>query len=75
MINWRSDRFWGYVLIGLGVVSIAYKPFEKLDGFISGETDKALTIGLFVLVALIVLIAVYGSPSVKALSLLWVVSP
>jgi len=71
----HSDLFWGAVLIGLGSISIVYKPFEKIDAAISDAGDKALTAGLIVTAVMVIIAAFYARPALKALMLVWIVTP
>jgi len=72
---WEQDRFWGFVLIVIGVAAITFRPFDKFDDWIRGETDYVLTALLLILAAVIVFVAFEGRPSVKALWLIWMVVP
>jgi hypothetical protein len=67
--------FWGAVLIGLGIVVIAFDPFEKLDAYLHGVRNSVLTATLLGLSVLTVIVAFTARPSLKALLILWIVAP
>lgn len=70
-----KDKIWGFVLIALGVISLVYKPFDKLGGKLQGAPDRVLTLLLIGLALVIFGIAVKGPPGVKALAAFWIVTP
>lgn len=70
-----EDRFFGWVLIALGIVSIAFEPFDMVNGYLKGRTDQVLTVICIVLALAMLVIAVKGSPALKALAVVWVVTP
>lgn len=71
----EQDRFWGVVLILLGLASIAFQPFERFDKMVNASTDKALTFILIGLGLVAVAIAFRGSAALKALAIVWIVTP
>lgn len=70
-----EDRFWGYVLIAIGLVSIIYKPFDRLDAALHKTADAALTIMLIGLALVVISIAFFTKPGTKALAIFWIVAP
>lgn len=70
-----EDKFWGFVLIALGILSLTLRPFDKVDAVLKGTADSALTAILFGLSAVVVVLALRGTPSLKALAIFWVVTP
>lgn len=71
-----EDKFWGWVLIAIGVVALTFQPFDKLDVWLKGKPNRVLTyllvaIGLFYIgVAFLA-----PRPHVKALAVFWAVTP
>ena len=52
-----------------------HRVFASIDGWLHGWPDMALTIALLALAGLLVLIALRGSPALKAIVVGWVVFP
>lgn len=73
--NITQDKFWGFVLIALGVIAITWKPFDKINAHLQGTADRTLTLALFVLAGIVIMIALSDKPSLKALAIFWVVTP
>lgn len=73
--NITQDKFWGFVLIGLGIAALIWKPFDKVNARLQGTADRTLTIMLFVLAAVVIAIALSDKPALKALAVFWVVTP
>lgn len=73
--NITKDETWGYVLIAVGIASLIWKPFDRLNGALKGEPDRVLTLLLIGLAVVVAAIAFRGSPSLKALAVFWIVSP
>jgi hypothetical protein len=73
--NITKDETWGYVLIAVGIASLIWKPFDRLNGTLKGEPDRVLTLLLIGLAMIVAAIAFRGSPSLKALTVFWIVSP
>jgi amino acid transporter len=67
--------YWGAVLIGLGIVVIAFDPFDKLDAYLHGVRNTVLTAILLGLAALTAIMALTARPTLKALLILWIVAP
>lgn len=78
-MNWwkaiSKDETWGYVLIVVGVVLLIWKPFNKISGWVNGQTEEAISFMLFAVIMLYLYIVFFGKPTTKALALLWIVSP
>jgi hypothetical protein len=70
-----KDETWGYVLIAVGIASLIWKPFNRLNSTLKGEPDRILTLLLIGLAVVVAAIAFRGSPSLKALAVFWIVSP
>lgn len=70
-----KDESWGWLLIAVGVASIVWKPFDKLDGVLKGQTDRVLTFFLVILAIVVIMVALHGSPELKAIAVFWIVSP
>ena len=62
--------YWGAVLIGLGIVVIAFDPFDKLDAYLQGARNTVLTVTLLGLAAFTAIVALAARPSLKALLIL-----
>jgi hypothetical protein len=71
----EDDRVWGSVLIAIGIASVIFRPFEKVDKALHGETDAILTAILLVLATATVWLAFWGRPAMKALAIVWIVTP
>jgi hypothetical protein len=71
----NRDDIWGWVLIALGIASLWWKPFDKLDAMLKGESETVLTMALFIGAIVLVLIALHGDASLKAIAVFWIVSP
>lgn len=71
----HDDRFWGVALIALGLIAISFKPFEALDRVITGKTDTVLTTVLLLMAIGVVIVAFAGRPALKALLIVWIVTP
>lgn len=69
------DETWGWVLIVLGGVLLIWKPFNKLSGWLNGQTETAVTVMLFAVIGIYMWIAFFGKPELKAVALIWIVSP
>ncbi len=71
----QQDKFWGFVLIGLGVLALTLKPFDKIDAWLHGRANTALTWMLVGLGIVAIVIALRGTPTLKALAIFWIVTP
>jgi len=67
--------YWGSILIGLGILVIAFDPLDKLDAYLRGAPDTVLTATLLGLAASISAVALVARPALKALLILWIVAP
>lgn len=74
-MNFTRDKFWGFVLIALGVAALWFQPFDKIGDKLKGQPDQFLTLTLWGLALVAVLIAVKGDAKLKALAIFWIVSP
>ena len=71
-----DDRFWGVVLIAIGVAMIALHPWsQRLDGWLKGLPNDVMTTVLVLLAIAIIGIAFFVRPALKALLILWIVMP
>lgn len=78
MTNLRSitrDETWGYILVALGIVLLIWKPLNKVDDWLNGQTEQVITVLLFVVIGVYVAIAFFGNSKAKALALFWIVTP
>ena len=71
-----DDRIWGVVLAVIGLAMIALHPWsQRLDGWLKGLPNDAMT-AILVLIAIIIVCIAFGArPAIKALLLLWIVMP
>ena len=67
--------YWGSILIGLGILVIAFDSLDKLDAYLRGAPDTVLTATLLGLAASIWAVALVARPALKALLILWIVAP
>jgi len=71
-----DDRIWGVVLISIGVAMIALHPWpERIDGWLKGLPNDVMTAILVLLAIIIICIALFARPAIKALFILWIVMP
>lgn len=70
-----EDRIWGFVLIALGLASIAFHPFDKIGAWLKGSADESLSVALVLLAVMVVVIAIKAPPTTKAVVLAWIVTP
>lgn len=75
MPNFTKDKIWGFVLIALGIASLWFQPFDRLNGKLKGEPEQVLTIVLVGLAIVILMIGAKGSAGLKALAVFWIVTP
>jgi uncharacterized membrane protein YhaH (DUF805 family) len=77
-MTWREinrDEFWGWVLIALGGIALVYKPFNRVDDYLRGANDRALSMALVILAIALVLVSWRARPLTKAAVLFWMLSP
>ena len=71
-----DDRIWGVVLISIGLAIIAFHPWsERIDGWLKGLPNDVMTAILVLLAIIIICIALFARPAIKALLILWIVMP
>lgn len=73
--DFTRDSTWGYVLIFLGVILLAFKPGDKFNSWLNNQGNTAITFGLFMTIAVYLAIAIFAKPAVKAVALAWAVTP
>lgn len=73
--NITQDAVWGFVLITLGIIALAWHPFDKFNGWINEQTEQIITIMLFAVILFYVGIAFFGKAETKAIALAWIVTP
>jgi hypothetical protein len=70
------DETWGWVLIGLGIVMLVWRPFNRLDDVLRGKPDQVLTAILMAVGLVYIGIGLFAPrPSLKALAVFWAVTP
>lgn len=69
------DETWGYILLALGIVLLIWKPLNRVDDWLNGQTETVITTLLFAVILLYVAIAFFGDAKAKALALFWIVTP
>lgn len=74
-MNITQDKFWGYVLIGLGIAALAFHPFDKVNSVLTGSSDRVLTLACIALGIGVITLGLVGKPATKALAVFWVVTP
>ena len=71
-----DDRIWGTVLITIGVVMILLHPWsDRLNGWLQGLPNDAMTGALILLAITITCVAIVGRAATKALLITWIVMP
>jgi hypothetical protein len=70
-----KDKFWGVVLIGLGITALIFRPFDAIDDKLKGAANSWLTFILVLLAIGTLGIAIFARPSIKSLLIFWIVTP
>ena len=71
-----DDRIWGAVLIAIGIGMIILHPWsDRLDGWLKGLPNDAMTMVLILLAIIIICVAIAARPATKALLITWIVMP
>lgn len=74
-MNILKDKTWGWILIGLGIALLVFKPSDKLNSYLNGKPESFITLGLFATMGVYLMIALFGSTTTKAIALAWAITP
>ena len=63
------------VLIGLGLAVYLLRPNQRFASWVNGQGDVVITFALISVMIVYALIALFAKPGLKALALVWAVTP
>lgn len=70
-----KDEAAALVLIGIGIAVYFLRPNQRFASWVNGQGNTVISFALLAVVVVYFLIALFAKPNLKALALVWAVTP